>query len=127
MSGPPGAGYYRITVKREHDGTASGYLHTQLAVGDQLDIAAPRGTFILDGTHAPVLLISAGIGATPVLAMLHALAQEHSDREIWWLHGARSQTRPLLRRRGAQAARLAPERPHPRLLQPSRSGRPRRP
>jgi ferredoxin-NADP reductase/MOSC domain-containing protein YiiM len=90
LSGPPAAGYYRITVKREHDGTASGYLHTQLAVGDQLDIAAPRGTFILDRTHAPVLLISAGIGATPVLAMLHALAQEHSDREIWWLHGARS-------------------------------------
>ena len=90
LSGPPDAGYYRITVKREHDGAASGYLHTRLAVGDQLDIAAPRGTFILDRTHAPVLLISAGIGATPVLAMLHALAEEHSDREIWWLHGARS-------------------------------------
>jgi ferredoxin-NADP reductase/MOSC domain-containing protein YiiM len=90
LSGPPGAGYYRITVKREHDGTASGYLHSRLAVGDQLDIAAPRGTFILDRTQAPVLLISAGIGATPVLAMLHALAKEDSDREIWWLHGARS-------------------------------------
>ena len=90
LSGPPGAGYYRITVKREHDGAASGYLHTRLAVGDQLDIAAPRGTFILDRHAAPVLLISAGIGATPVLAMLHALAKEHSDREIWWLHGARS-------------------------------------
>ena len=90
LSGPPGAGYYRITVKREHDGVASGYLHTRLAVGDQLDVAAPRGTFILDQTHAPVLLISAGIGATPVLAMLQALAEEHSDRQIWWLHGARS-------------------------------------
>jgi MOSC domain-containing protein YiiM len=60
LSGPPDAGYYRITVKREHDGAASGYLHTRVAVGDQLDIAAPRGTFILDRTHAPVLLISAG-------------------------------------------------------------------
>ena len=90
LSGPPDAGYYRITVKREPDGAASGYLHTRLSVGDQLDIAAPRGTFILDRTHAPVLLISAGIGATPVLAMLQALAEEHSDREIWWLHGARS-------------------------------------
>ena len=90
LSGPPGAGHYRISVKREPDGSASGYLHTRLAVGDQLDVAAPRGTFILDRTHAPVLLISAGIGATPVMAMLHALAQEHSDREIWWLHGARS-------------------------------------
>ena len=89
LSGPPGAGYYRITVKREPDGAVSGYLHTRLAVGDQLDIAAPRGTFILDQTQAPVLLISAGIGATPVLAMLQALAQEPSDREIWCLYGAR--------------------------------------
>jgi ferredoxin-NADP reductase/MOSC domain-containing protein YiiM/ferredoxin len=90
LSGPPDTGYYRITVKREHAGAASGYLHTRLRVGAQLEIAAPRGTFILDRTNAPVLLISAGIGATPVLAMLHALATEHTEREIWWLHGARS-------------------------------------
>jgi ferredoxin-NADP reductase/MOSC domain-containing protein YiiM/ferredoxin len=90
LSGPPGAGYYRVTVKQERDGAASGYLCTRLAVGDQLDIAAPRGTFILDQTQAPVLLISAGIGATPVLAMLQALAQERSDREIWCLYGARN-------------------------------------
>ncbi|HEU5215775.1 MAG TPA: MOSC and FAD-binding oxidoreductase domain-containing protein [Gaiellaceae bacterium] len=90
LCGPPDAGYYRIAVKRERNGVASGYLHTRLAVGDQLDVAAPRGTFILDRARTPVLLISAGIGATPVLAMLNALAEEHSDREIWWLHGARS-------------------------------------
>jgi ferredoxin-NADP reductase/MOSC domain-containing protein YiiM/ferredoxin len=90
LSGPPDAGYYRISVKREHDGAASGYLHTRLRVGDQLEIAAPRGTFILSQAQAPVLLISAGIGATPTLAMLHALAEEHSERETWWLHGARS-------------------------------------
>ena len=90
LCGPPDAGHYRIAVKRERDGAASGYLHTRLAVGDQLDTAAPRGTFILDRTRAPVLLISAGIGATPVLAMLQTLAEAHSDREIWWLHGARN-------------------------------------
>ncbi len=90
LSGPPDAGYYRIAVKRERLGVVSGYLHTRLAVGDQLDIAAPRGAFILDQTDAPVLLISAGIGATPVLAMLHALAEKHSDREIWCLHSARN-------------------------------------
>src|SRR5262249_37321297 len=61
LSGPPGAGYYRISVKREPDGIASGYLHTRLNLGDQVDTAAPRGTFILDPTRAPVLLISAGI------------------------------------------------------------------
>ena len=90
LSGPPGAGYYRVTVKREPHGAASGYLHTRLAVGDELDVAAPRGTFILGESRAPVLLVSAGIGATPVLAMLQSLAQEHSDRQIWWLHGARN-------------------------------------
>jgi ferredoxin-NADP reductase/MOSC domain-containing protein YiiM len=90
LSGPPDGGFYRITVKREDDGAASGYLHTRLAVGDALDVAAPRGTFLLDRSQAPVLLISAGIGATPVLAMLQALAKERSEREIWWLHGARS-------------------------------------
>jgi ferredoxin-NADP reductase/MOSC domain-containing protein YiiM/ferredoxin len=90
LSGPPGASYYRISVKREQHGVASGYLHTVLRVGDQLPVAAPRGTFILDSTRAPVLLITAGIGATPALAMLHALAEEHSQREIWWLHAARS-------------------------------------
>jgi ferredoxin-NADP reductase/MOSC domain-containing protein YiiM/ferredoxin len=90
LSGPPGAGYYRIAVKREHDGAASGYLHTRLRLGDQVDVAAPRGTFILDRTNAPVLLISAGIGTTPVLAMLHALAEQRSDREIWWLCAARN-------------------------------------
>ncbi len=90
LCGPPDAGYYRVAVKRERDGVASGYLHTRLAVGDKLDIAAPRGAFVLDRTEAPVLLISAGIGATPVLAMLHALAEERSDREIWGLHSARN-------------------------------------
>jgi ferredoxin-NADP reductase/MOSC domain-containing protein YiiM/ferredoxin len=90
LSGQPGADCYRITVKRERHGAASGYLHTRVAVGDLLEIAAPRGTFILDQSNVPVLLISAGIGATPVLAMLHTLASDHSDREIWWLHGARS-------------------------------------
>ncbi len=125
LSGPPGAGYYRITVKREHGGAASGYLHTRLAVGDQLDIAAPRGTFILDETHAPVLLISAGIGATPVLAMLQALAQEHSDREIWWLYGAHdgrehpfaAEARALLTSLPNAEARVYYSRPGPNDLQ----------
>ena len=121
LSGPPGAGYYRVTVKRERGGVASGYLHTRLAVGDQLDIAAPRGTFILDDTHAPVLLISAGIGATPVLAMLLALAQEHSDREVWWLTGRTRRSRAPVRRRVPCPPRFAAERAGPRVLQPARA------
>ena len=90
LSGSPGADSYRVSVKREPEGAASGYLHTSLRVGDRLEIAAPRGSFFLRSTDAPVLLISAGIGATPVLSMLHALAAVRSEREIWWLHGART-------------------------------------
>jgi len=86
LSGAPGV--YRVSVKHEPEGVASGYLHSQLAIGDRVEVAAPRGTFLLDQGSGPVLLISAGIGATPVLAMLHALAHE---REVWWLHGARSE------------------------------------
>ncbi len=90
LSGSPGADSYRVSVKREPEGAASAYLHTSLRVGDRLEVAAPRGSFFLRSTDAPVLLISAGIGATPVLSMLHALAAVRSEREIWWLHGART-------------------------------------
>ena len=79
---------YRISVKRE--GAGSRYLDERVSVGDVLEVAAPRGNFVLrDGTR-PVVLISAGVGATPVLAMLHALAREQSTRPVWWIHGARN-------------------------------------
>ena len=90
LSGPPDAGFYRVSVKRELHGTGSQFMHAQVHPGDQLEAAAPRGTFVLRAGETPVLLISAGVGATPVLAMLHALAASGSAREIWWLHGARS-------------------------------------
>ena len=90
LSGATGADQYRISVKRERHGAASQFVHTRLRVGDQLEVAAPRGTFTLRPGEAPVLLISAGVGATPVLAMLHTLAAARSGRDIWWLHGARS-------------------------------------
>jgi len=89
LSGPPGARDYRISVKREEHGAVSQFLHTRVRTGDLLEVAAPRGTFILRAGQEPVLLISAGVGATPVLAMLHALAAARSSRDIWWLHGAR--------------------------------------
>ena len=90
LSSRPGDATYRVSVKREPEGVASGWLHTRLRVGDELEIGAPRGTFILGQADTPVLLLSAGIGATPVLAMLQALAEARSERQIWWLHGARS-------------------------------------
>ena len=90
LSGAPGTGAYRVSVKREEHGAASRFIHEHVRAGDLLEVAAPRGTFILRSGTAPVLLVSAGVGATPVLAMLHSLATSGSAREIWWLHGARS-------------------------------------
>src|SRR5262249_58124984 len=88
MWGTRGADFYRVSVKREPHGAGSQYVHTKVRPGDLLETAAPRGTFILQPGGDPVLLISAGVGATPVLAMLHALAG--TGRDVWWLHGARS-------------------------------------
>jgi len=90
LSGDPGADSYRISVKREARGVGSQFMHAQVHPGDVLEAAAPRGAFILEPGETPVLLISAGVGATPVLAMLHALAIAGSGRDVWWLHAARS-------------------------------------
>ena len=87
LSSAPGGDEYRISVKR--DGVASTWLHDHLKAGATVDVAAPRGDFVLTRDTAPVLLISAGVGVTPVLAMLHQLAAEHSERDVWWLHTAR--------------------------------------
>ena len=90
LSDLPSADHYRVSVKQETNGVASTYLHTHVRPGDLIDVAAPRGSFTLQPGINPVVLLSAGVGATPVLAMLHALAQEPSQREIWWLFGARN-------------------------------------
>jgi ferredoxin-NADP reductase/MOSC domain-containing protein YiiM/ferredoxin len=90
MSGPPSSEVYRVSVKREVNGVAGSYLHNCVSVGDTLEVSAPRGIFSLRPGSGPVVLISAGIGATPVLAMLHALAQPPASREVWWLYGARN-------------------------------------
>jgi ferredoxin-NADP reductase/MOSC domain-containing protein YiiM len=89
LSSAPDAGTYRISVKQEPHGMASSYLNHHLEPGVVLDVAAPRGDFVLDDGTGPVLLISAGIGVTPVLSMLHQLAGSRSGQDIWWLHGAR--------------------------------------
>jgi ferredoxin-NADP reductase/MOSC domain-containing protein YiiM/ferredoxin len=89
LSDEPGEARYRVSVKREAHGAAGAYIETQVLVGDVLDVSAPRGSFTLGSGGGPVVLLSAGIGATPVLAMLHALAAGASPREVWWIYGAR--------------------------------------
>jgi ferredoxin-NADP reductase/MOSC domain-containing protein YiiM len=90
LSAAAEAGTYRISVKREPQGIASTYLTTGIQPGAIVDVAAPRGTFVLLQGTAPIVFVSAGIGVTPVLAMLQALVAQRSEREIWWIHGARS-------------------------------------
>jgi ferredoxin-NADP reductase/MOSC domain-containing protein YiiM/ferredoxin len=92
LSGAPGAADYRISVKREVDGAASGWLHEHAVPGLELDVAAPRGVFTLTDGTGPVVLLSAGVGATPVLAMLYQLVATGSPRRVWWLQGARNST-----------------------------------
>jgi len=90
LSGRLDEASYRVSVKREAHGAASTYVADELTVGDIVQASAARGSFTLQQGERPVVLLSAGIGVTPVLAMLHALAAEASTREIWWLHGARN-------------------------------------
>jgi ferredoxin-NADP reductase/MOSC domain-containing protein YiiM/ferredoxin len=92
ISGPVDSGVYRISVKREPHGLASNYLHSYVKAGAAVEIAAARGSFTLRDGEGPVVFLSAGIGATPVMAMLHALASHHSERAVWWLHGARNRS-----------------------------------
>jgi MOSC domain-containing protein YiiM/ferredoxin-NADP reductase len=89
LSGPVSDEQYRVSVKVEPNGAAGSYLNSNVRTGDVLDVSEPRGSFTLQPGDGPVMLLSAGIGATPVLAMLHALAARATPRTVWWLHGAR--------------------------------------
>jgi ferredoxin-NADP reductase/MOSC domain-containing protein YiiM len=89
LSGAPSDTGWRISVKRNEGGVAGAYVADQVKPGDIIEMTAPRGAFTLQPGDGPVVLLSAGVGVTPVLAMLHALAAEKSARPIWWLHGAR--------------------------------------
>jgi ferredoxin-NADP reductase/MOSC domain-containing protein YiiM len=90
LSDLPGADHFRISVKSELNGLGSSFLCNRTQLGDLLDVSAPRGSFTLRPSPNPVVLLSAGVGATPVMSMLHSLAAERSQREIWWIYGARN-------------------------------------
>ena len=102
---------YRISVKREDHGLVSRWLHNNIGPGSAVDVAAPRGDFYLTEDAGPVVLLSAGVGVTPVLAMLNALAKRRSDREIWWLHTTRDAETLAF---SAEVSDLIAELPHAR-------------
>lgn len=111
LSGDPGAGVYRISVKREDHGLVSRWLHTHAQPGSVIQAAAPRGDFFLAEGGDPVVLLSAGIGATPVLAMLHALSTARSGRDVWWVHSTHSPQTLVF---GEEVAALIDSLPHAR-------------
>jgi ferredoxin-NADP reductase len=119
LSGAPSAERYRISVKVEPNGAAGRYLRDHVHVGDALDVSAPRGSFVLEPGDAPVVLLSAGIGATPVLAMLHALAAARSTRQVLWLYGARDREHhPFADEARGLVTSLARGKSHVRYSQP---------
>jgi ferredoxin-NADP reductase/MOSC domain-containing protein YiiM/ferredoxin len=117
ISGPSDGGTYRITVKRTESHVVDG-----VRAGDVLEVSAPRGEFTLAAGPLPIVLVSAGIGITPVLSMLHSLSAEAANqRELWWIYGARNsaehpfagETRELLARLANAHSYVVYSRPGP--------------
>jgi nitric oxide dioxygenase len=98
LSDSPNGEYYRISIKRERrpvsgaelpDGLVSCYLHDHYQPGMELQLRAPVGNFVLDpDTHRPVVLLSGGVGLTPMVSMLKTISQHHPKLETWFIHGA---------------------------------------
>lgn len=119
LSDLPGAHHFRISVKSEPNGIGSSFLCNRTREGDVLDVSAPRGGFTLRPGETPVVLLSAGVGATPVMSMLHELAAERSQRQVWWIYGARNrsehpfaeESRSLLRQLSRERSYIVYSRP----------------
>ncbi len=91
LSGGPDAEYgLRLSIKREGNGLVSRYFHDQLQVGDVIKASAPAGEFVIPCNSCPLVLVSAGVGLTPMVSMLHALVSDDDPRPVWYVHGARN-------------------------------------
>lgn len=97
LSDSPGKEYYRISIKREEGrngkpgGIVSNYWHDRLQEGDRLTVSAPAGDFVLDtSSDCPVVLISGGVGLTPLVSMLNTLVETDSGRDVTFIHAAQS-------------------------------------
>lgn len=88
ISGAADGETYRISVKREPQGVVSNWLHDHAVAGTVLKVAPPAGEFFLADTPArPVVLLSGGVGLTPMVAMLEAIAADHPALPTWYIHG----------------------------------------
>ncbi|MEN8762043.1 MAG: MOSC domain-containing protein [Thiogranum sp.] len=98
LSDSPRPDYYRVSIKREParrqdlpPGRSSNYFHDQVKPGSELCVKAPSGQFTLDpGDNSPLVLLSAGVGLTPMVSMLNAIVEADSQRPVWFIHGARN-------------------------------------
>ena len=124
LSGLPDAGRYRITIKEEPHGIASTYVSTQLRTAMSWTSARPAAPSSCEPGDRPVVLLSAGVGVTPVMAMLHALAAQASPRPVWWIHGARSRLdHPFAREARDLLAKLPHARSYVRYSRPEATDR----
>lgn len=114
VSGIPDRYSLRISVRRVGNDGVSAMLHDRIAVGDEVRVGAPAGKFVLDSApYRPVVLISAGVGITPLLPMAEHLATEASGRGVWFVHSARSRIHHLF---AEETLRLAMANPAIKLL-----------
>lgn len=100
LSDAPNENYYRISVKKEvglqnvtEPGYISNVLHDTKGVGDVLQVSHPYGEFLLDPTKSqdkPVVLLSAGVGLTPMVSMAETMTSRYPDQQISFIHGSKS-------------------------------------
>jgi ferredoxin-NADP reductase len=118
LSDRPRQDYFRVTIKRisppagktsAPPGRGSDYFHGRVHVGDLLDVRAPAGTFLIDPlANAPIVLIGAGIGVTPLVSMLEAIVHGGKQREVYALFGFRNGTEHPFKERLAALAEANP-------------------
>ncbi|WP_282128984.1 pyridoxamine 5'-phosphate oxidase family protein [Roseobacter litoralis] len=90
LSGPPDAkDGYRLSIKREPHGLVSRFLHDDVQIGDTVQASPPAGDFVIPCSTCPLVLVSAGVGLTPMVSMLHAVVRQSTERPVWFVHGAR--------------------------------------
>jgi nitric oxide dioxygenase len=112
LSDAPGKDYYRISVKREAgasnpDGVVSNYLHEAVNEGELLKVSAPAGDFILDTDKTtPVVLLSGGVGLTPMMSMLKTVVEVQPNRKVTFVHAAQNGNVHALREEVEELAQL---------------------
>lgn len=98
LSGDPARqNEYRLTIKREELGLASRFMHDAVDVGSMIYASRPSGTFVIPDDHSPLVLISAGVGITPMVSMLHDALARNEKRSIWFVHGTQNSEAHVLR------------------------------